>query len=159
MTGQWWESLARIVWWLASRVLAPVMAIAWPVFAIYGGYHVPPQDMQSLQLQGGEFALLIGTGAGGSDCNSGPDCTVIPSQHSYIILPQAINNAAVTLIENRDGDISRSVSRVKERASRLRLNSSRHLVSMRLRCLAVMFPASPQSSTAARRSTGTLGCQ
>jgi hypothetical protein len=108
MTGQWWESLARIIWWLTSRVFAPVMAIAWPVFAIYGGYHVPPQEMSALNLHGREFALLIGTASGGWDCRSRPNCVVIPSQHSYVILPQALGNAAVTLIENQGGDISRS---------------------------------------------------
>lgn len=85
----WWRTLARIVWWLLSRVWAPFMAIGWPILIVYGFCNPNPADMALLRLKGGETTLLIGMA--GSETQG---------QRSYVVLPRALSDAGVMVIND-----------------------------------------------------------
>jgi hypothetical protein len=70
---------------MATRILAPFMAVGWPALITYGLFHPHASDLDALQLGQGEAALLIGTSA---------------VQRSYIVLPRALKNASVSVVNH-----------------------------------------------------------
>jgi len=93
MNEPWWRTQSRLLWWTATRILAPFMALGWPALIAYGLLHPHAVDLDALQLGQGEAALLIGTSA---------------VQRSYIVLPRALLNASVSVVNHFSG--TRSVT-------------------------------------------------
>jgi hypothetical protein len=58
----WYLTLWRITWWVFSRLWAPLMALGWPLLALYGALEPRASDLAALDLHRGEFAVLVGTG-------------------------------------------------------------------------------------------------
>jgi hypothetical protein len=106
MRTPWWKSLGRIVWWLYSRVWAPLMAIGWPALVVYGLLVPRAPDQMALRLQPTESALLIGVAGGGSDCVNNHPCNITPAQRSYIVIPRVFSNAAVTVVEDTNPQLT-----------------------------------------------------
>ena len=104
----WYRTLRRIIWWIFTRIWAPLMALGLPLIALYGVYHPRAADMAALHLSGGEVPLLIGEASGGfigvamegQECST-PPCAPDPPQRSYLVLPRVFSNAAVTVVEDR----------------------------------------------------------
>jgi hypothetical protein len=88
MNEPWWRTQSRLLWWTATRILAPFMALGWPALIAYGLLHPHASDLDALQLAQGEAALLIGTSA---------------IQRSYIVLPRALQNASVSVVNHLSG--------------------------------------------------------
>ncbi len=100
MRTPWWKSLGRILWWVYSRIWAPLMAIGWPVLVIYGLLVPRTPDLAALRLQPTELALLIGVAGGGSVCVNNDPCNVTPAQRSYLVVPRVFSNPAVFVVED-----------------------------------------------------------
>jgi hypothetical protein len=86
--GPWWKSLARIVWWIFSRVWAPFMAIGWPALALYGALQPRVSDLDALHLRRGEAAVLVGSAA---------------TQRNYIVVPRDLARASISQVEEAAG--------------------------------------------------------
>jgi hypothetical protein len=86
----WYRTLWRITWWVFSRLWAPLMALGWPLLALYGALEPRPSDLAALELHRGEVAILVGTGGGGSSCVNAQPCVVTPAQRSYLIVPRSL---------------------------------------------------------------------
>ena len=84
----WWKSLARIVWWVLSRLWAPFTAVGWPALALYGALQPRLSDLDALHLRRGEVAVLVGSGA---------------TQCSYIVAPRDLPRAAVSQVDEAAG--------------------------------------------------------
>jgi hypothetical protein len=88
METPWWKSLSRIVWWVFSRLSAPLMAVGWPALALYGAVQPRTEDLQALRLSRGEAAILIGSAA---------------THRSYIVVPRNLPKASVSLVQDSEG--------------------------------------------------------
>jgi len=97
---QWYITLWRIVWWVFSRLWAPLMAVGWPLLALYGAFQPRHDDLAALRLQRGEIAVLVGLGGGGSTCVNSQPCQVTPSQRSYLVFPRSIRTGAGFVVED-----------------------------------------------------------
>ena len=107
MREPWWRTLSRILWWVLTRVFSPLMALAWPVLIIYG-FTVPRVvDHTAMHMRHGEVAVLIGTAGGdltaglaslNPTCRNPAACSL--GQRSYVVLPRALSDAAVTAVDD-----------------------------------------------------------
>jgi len=88
MNDSWWKSLSRIIWLTFTRILAPLMALGWPVLMAYGLVQPNALDLNAMRLGGGEVALLIGSSS---------------AQRSYIVLPRALTTAGVLVVSDASG--------------------------------------------------------
>ena len=86
MKTPWWQSL---LWLLGIffRLFAPLMALGWPVLAVYGALSPNASDIAALKLGRRETVILIGVAGGGSKCDAS-GCQVRPPQRSYLIFPR-----------------------------------------------------------------------
>ena len=99
MNEPWWRTQSRLLWWTATRILAPFMALGWPALIAYGLLYPNASDLDALQLRQGEAALLIGTSA---------------VQRSYVVLPRVFQNASVSVVNHMSG--TRSVTKYSGQA-------------------------------------------
>jgi hypothetical protein len=88
MNDPWWKSISRLLWLALTRILAPLMALGWPLCSAYGFLQPHALDIDALRLGRGEAAFLIGSS---------------PTQRSYVVLPRAIPTAAVSLVDDSPG--------------------------------------------------------
>jgi hypothetical protein len=86
----WYWTLWRITWWVFSRVWPPLMAVGWPLLAIYGAFEPRSGDLAALKLHHGEFAVLVGIGGGGRTCGNREPCVVAPGERSYLVIPRSL---------------------------------------------------------------------
>jgi hypothetical protein len=100
-----------MVWWIFSRLWAPLMAIGWPALAIYGALLPRSPDLAALRLEAGDVAVLIGVGTGGKRCVGGEPCEVTPPQRSYVVVPKVFSSPSVFVVEDTE-----PVTRVTELA-------------------------------------------
>jgi hypothetical protein len=84
MEAPWWKSLSRITWWIFSRIWAPLMAVGWPILALYGALQPSTPDLEALRLRSGEAAILVGSA---------------PTNRSYVVLPRDLPAASVSVVE------------------------------------------------------------
>lgn len=100
MKTPWWRSLLRLLG-ILRRVFAPLMALGWPVLAVYGALSPNVSDIGALKLAPQEAAILIGA-AGGSQCDAG-GCQV-QRWRSYLIFPRFfLQPSGFTVQDGRDG--------------------------------------------------------
>ena len=96
----WVPTLFRVVWWVFSRLWVPFMAIGWPLMICYGAIWPREADMVAVRHSGHEVPLLIGQAWGGSACTGNDPCIVVPANRSYLVFPDVLTNAAVTIVED-----------------------------------------------------------
>lgn len=98
MKTPWWRSL---LWLLGMffRLFAPLMALGWPVLAVYGALSPNASDIGALKLAPRETAILIGVAGGGSRCDAS-GCQVQPPQRSYLIFPRFFVRPSGFTVEN-----------------------------------------------------------
>jgi hypothetical protein len=84
MKEPWWRTTSRLLWWTATRILAPFFALGLPVLVAYGLLHPRASDLSALRLREGEVALLIGTSA---------------VSRSYVVLPRSLPSATVSTVD------------------------------------------------------------
>lgn len=87
------------VWWIFSRLWAPLMAIGWPALVVYGVISPRAADVAAIHQSGGSVPLLIGVAGGGSECRNSRLCDFLPAQRSYLAFPSAFSSAAITTVE------------------------------------------------------------
>ena len=104
MNGPWWRTNSRILWWIFTRLWAPLMAIGWPILATYGALSPNSSDVAALKLRGFEAAILIGITGGGSHCDNNA-CVEYPARRSYIVFPRLLTRPSAFEVE--DGDSPR----------------------------------------------------
>src|SRR5258708_33615126 len=85
MKTPWWRSLLWLLGWF-FRLFAPLMALGWPVLAVYGALSPNASDISALKVAPRETAILIGIAGGGSMCDA-KGCQVPPPQRSYLVFP------------------------------------------------------------------------
>src|SRR5579863_8735044 len=100
----WWKSLGYIVWWLLTRIWAPLMAIGWPALVIYGFLNVRPADMEAIDMKNHELAVLIGESWSG-ECGENAPCVTVRAQRLYIVLPRVLSNAATVEVDEAAGQL------------------------------------------------------
>ncbi len=69
MKTPWWRSLR----WLLGvflRLFAPLMALGWPVLAVYGALSPNSLDIGAHKVAPRETAILVGVAGGGSKCDA-----------------------------------------------------------------------------------------
>jgi hypothetical protein len=96
----------RSLFWLLGlffRLFAPLMALGWPVLAVYGALSPNASDIGALKVAPREIAILIGVAGGGSKCGAS-GCQVQPPQRSYLIFPRFFVRPSGFTVENRQGD-------------------------------------------------------
>ena len=106
MIQSWLGKLLVALWWIFTRLWAPAMAIAWPLFAIYGLSHTRPADMTALNIKPGEVAIYAGEGTGGTQCDGNQPCVIIPPQRDYIVFPRVLSDAAVVIVEDKSDGLT-----------------------------------------------------
>jgi hypothetical protein len=107
MNDAWWRTLSRIMWWVATRVFAPFMALGMPVLAIYGVLDPRPGDADALRLRGHEMAALIGVAEGDGCTTAG--CSL--GERSFIVLPRVFSTGSVVSVRATvDGSVATEVS-------------------------------------------------
>jgi hypothetical protein len=105
MVEPWWQSLARIVGWILTRVLAPFLAIGWPALVIYGLLAPRVNDLSALGVHSGQVPLLIGVAQGGAGCTPNHGCTSVLPQRLYIVIPRALTTMSVSAVEGSDSHL------------------------------------------------------
>lgn len=99
----------RVVWWILSRHWAPLMALGWPALALYGAISPRAADVAAIHQIGGAAPVLIGIAGGWGDCHKAEPCAASLANRSYLVFPDALTDAAVTVVEEaRDGVVVRS---------------------------------------------------
>jgi hypothetical protein len=101
MKTQWWRSLLWLLG-LFFRLFAPLMALGWPVLAVYGALSPNASDKGALKMAPRETAILIGV-AGGSKCDTS-GCQSQRWRRSYLVLPRFfVRPSGFTVEDGRDG--------------------------------------------------------
>ena len=96
------NALSRVsgaIWWIFSRLWAPLMAFGWPALVLYGVISPRAADVAAIHQSGGGVPLLIGVAGGGSECRNSRLCDFLPAQRSYLAFPSAFSSAAITIVE------------------------------------------------------------
>src|SRR5712664_1176196 len=101
MKTPWWQSLLRLLG-MFLRLFAPLIALGWPVLAVYGALSTNVSDIGALKVAPRETAILIGVAGGGSKCDAS-GCQVQPPQRSYLIFPRFFVRPSGFTVENRQG--------------------------------------------------------
>jgi hypothetical protein len=101
----------RAIWWIFSRLWAPLMALGWPALIVYGAISPRAGDVDAIRESGGEVPLLIGVAGGSSDCRNSNPCASSAAHRSYLAFPSALSSAAVTIVEDAPQGVVVSVER------------------------------------------------
>jgi len=104
LSDPWWKSTAYFVWWIFTRIGAPMMAILLPVLVVYGFISADPASLAPLNLKRSEVALFVGY-AGGEACLYGHPCNTY-QQHSYIVIPRVFSNGATISVNDNNGVVT-----------------------------------------------------
>lgn len=76
------------------------MAFGLPAMIVLGQLNPRTADLESLRVRTGETALLVGSATGGENCHPSAPCEFIPPQRSYIVLPRALLDVSVMVVED-----------------------------------------------------------
>ena len=98
MKTPWWRSLLWLLCWF-FRLFAPLMALGWPVLAIYGALSPNSSDIGALKVGPHETTIMIGIATGGSKCDA-TGCQVQPPQRSYLIFPRLFVRPSGFIVED-----------------------------------------------------------
>src|SRR5262245_51818906 len=79
------------------------MAIGWPVLATYSLLHPRQGDLDVLDIQAGEVAILVGQASDGYVCEGVKPCLVTPPQRSYMVSPRVFSDPSVFVVEDLEG--------------------------------------------------------
>jgi hypothetical protein len=102
MKTPWWRALLWLLGWF-FRLFAPLMALGWPVLAVYGALSPNVSDIGALKVGPRETAILIGIASGGSECDA-TGCQVQPPQRSYLIFPSLfVQPSGFTVEDGQEG--------------------------------------------------------
>ena len=77
--------------WILLRLLPPMVAVGWPVLALYGALHPRLPDLDALHLRRGEVAIFIGSSA---------------TERSYIVVPRDLSRAAISRVDELGGALT-----------------------------------------------------
>jgi hypothetical protein len=101
MTTPWWRSLFRLRG-IFFHLFPPLMALGWPLLAVYGVLSPNVSDIGALKLDPRETAILIGV-AGGSKCDAN-GCQAQHRRRSYLIFPRFfVRPSGFTVEDGQDG--------------------------------------------------------
>ena len=95
MKKPWWQSLGKLLFWVFSRIWAPMMAVGWPILVIYGMANPRPNDLAVLDLAAGESPLLVGVASDGAS-----------GQRSYFLPRRILKADALITVHDDDGRLS-----------------------------------------------------
>lgn len=101
----------RAIWWIFSRLWAPLMALGLPALIVYGAISPRAGDVEAIRESGGSVPLLIGIAGGSSDCRSAEPCVTSAAHRSYLAFPSVLTSAAVTIVEDAPQGVVVSVER------------------------------------------------
>src|ERR1700752_5271405 len=74
------------------------MGLGWPLLVVYGVTCPRQADLSALHLSPGEVPLLISLASGSDICTGDGACTLTQPQRTYIVLPRAFRDGAVSVV-------------------------------------------------------------
>jgi hypothetical protein len=95
MRTPWWQSPGNLLFWVLSRIWAPMMAVGWPILVIYGMANPRPDDLAVLNLARSETPFLVGAASDG-----------ISGQRSYLLPRRFLKSDGLIIVHDDNGRLT-----------------------------------------------------
>src|SRR5687768_5880241 len=90
-----WQFLGKLLFWVFSRIWAPIMAVGWPILVIYGMAQSRVNDVAAMNIAAGETPYLVGVAS-----------VRRSDQRSYLLARRVLKEDGLLVVHDGDGQLS-----------------------------------------------------